>query len=502
MVDDGIEHPVADLHRHDALQAASALRLGSHVPDDVTTETLLGRAAGDVDHDLALIELAYAAGRYNIISSTGHLPATLQGVWQGTWSPAWSADYTLNGNMQNGAIASLVSTGTPELMRSVSRLLVPHLDDFRTNAKRIFGVEGALLPSRMSSHGLANHFSPAFPLQFWMGSGGWVLRMLADAVLATGDRSLVDDHSWHLVEEVLRFYQAVASQERLAPAYSPENTPLGSSTAISVDPAMDVAILRDVARSARVLAEARGVPPVEIPAVGPRYRVEGGRLAEWSFPGQADQVAHRHTSQLYALWYEADEAFTDPELRAAAAKLIHDKIAWRAENPGPPPGNMEMAFGLTQLGLAAATLGDHVALEQCVQWLARLHFTPAMTTTHDAGRLFNVDASGGLPALIAAALVQSTRDTIRLLPARPSSWTRGSVSGLTTRTGLRVVTLNWADDGVRLVLAADAVSRWVRREGVTVLLPRPATVNDGTEPVDSFRLDDSDSHTLELRWAG
>jgi hypothetical protein len=500
-VDDESDHPEIELHGHETLQAASILSLGARVPGDVTTEELLERAADDIEYDLALLELAYAAGRYTIISSTGQLPATLQGVWQGTWSPPWSADYTLNGNVQNGSIASLVSTGTPELLRSLARLLLPHLDDFRTNARRVFGVEGALLPTRMSSHGLANHFSPAYPLQFWTGCGGWILRMLADAVLATGDRTFVDDDTWELVEEVLRFAATLATQDRLAPAYSPENTPLGSPTPISVDPAMDVAILRDLQRSARVLAEARGVTPIDLPDVPPRYRVEDGRLAEWSFPGQPDDVAHRHTSQLYGLWYEPDDAFDDATLRDAAAALIRDKIAWRAEAPGPPPGNMEMAFGLTQLGLAAATLGDTASLEQCIQWLTRLHFTPAMTTTHDAGRLFNIDASGGLPALVAAALVQSSRDTIHLLPARPSSWTRGSISGLTTRTGLRVTSLSWDDRGMWVELRGDADSRWVRRDGVSLRLPQPATLAGAPGAARSFRLPDGDAHTLEFTWA-
>jgi len=499
-VNDGAAHSSSDPHAHDALQRASTLSLASLVPADITTEELLGRAPDDTDHALALIELAYAAGRYNIISSTGELPATLQGVWQGTWSPPWSADYTLNGNVQNGSIASLVSTGTPELIRSVTRLVVPRLEDFRTNARRVFGVEGALLPSRMSSHGLANHFSADYPLQFWTGCGGWILRMLADAVLATGDRELVDDSTWHLVEEVLRFYQEVGSQVPLAPAYSPENTPLGAPTPISVDPTMDIAILRDLARSATVLAEARGVPTPELPTVAARYRVEDGRLAEWSSPGQPDDVAHRHVSQLYGLWYEPDDAFDDPQLRSAAAKLIHDKIAWRAENPGPPPGNMEMAFGLTQLGLAAATLGDSDALQQCIEWLTQLHFTTAMTTTHDAGRMFNVDASGGLPAVIASALVQSTRQTIHLLPALPGPWTNGSVTGLTTRTGLRVDELSWDEHGMTVALSGDPASRWVRREGVAVQLPRPASLRSGSDPATRFRLAEADSHTLNFRW--
>ena len=79
-----------------------------------TTEELWQRArAGDDGARRRVVETAYLSGRTNTISSTGELPPTLQGVWQGTWSPAWSADYTMNGNVQNGGIASLIPTGTP-----------------------------------------------------------------------------------------------------------------------------------------------------------------------------------------------------------------------------------------------------------------------------------------------------------------------------------------------------------------------------------------------------
>lgn len=56
-----------------------------------------------------------------------------------------------------------------------------------------------------------------------------------------------------------------------------------------------------------------------------------------------------------------------------------------------------MAFGLVQLGLAAAHLGAADTALECVVWLARDHWTPNLVPTHDEGAIFNVDAAGGLP---------------------------------------------------------------------------------------------------------
>ncbi|MCK2037459.1 glycoside hydrolase N-terminal domain-containing protein [Microbacterium sp. SSW1-49] len=486
-----------------ALHGASGLDLASGVPEDVATETLREGADGDPRMMRALIELAYAAGRANIISATGELPATLQGVWQGTWSPAWSADYTLNGNVQNGGMASLVPTGTPELTASLFRLLVPHLSDFRTNAARIFGFDGAMLPSRMSTHGLANHFSDGFPHQFWISGGGWVLRMLADAVLSSGDRELVDDETWQLIEGILLFSRDVIAHGPVAPSYSPENTPGGAATPLAVNATMDIAVLRDVDRAGRVLAEAHGRDPILLPVVEPKFRIDDdGVLAEWADPVFLPHRAHRHTSELYPLWYDMDPAFEATPMRAAARRLVQEKIAWRAEDPGPPPGNGEMAFGLAQLGLAAAALGDAPSAEQCLHWLAALHFTPAMSTTHDSGAIFNLDASGALPAVVAAMLVGSSRDAITLLPALPDSWAEGAVTGLTTRTALTVELLEWSASGIAVTLAGSAESAWVRTGPITLTLPRPVTSPAHPDPVTSIVLDHRETrHQLSLTWA-
>ena len=109
----------------------------------------------------------------------------------------------MNGNVQNGGMAGLIPTGTPELARSLLRLVLPHLEDYRANARNIFGAEGMLLPARMSDSGSANHFVPSYPHIFWVGCGGWVLRFAADLVSTTGDRTIVDDELWALVTGVL-----------------------------------------------------------------------------------------------------------------------------------------------------------------------------------------------------------------------------------------------------------------------------------------------------------
>ncbi|WP_250891075.1 glycoside hydrolase family 95 protein [Clavibacter michiganensis] len=489
-------------------------------PADPDTEAVWAAArAGDPAARRRVVEIAYLSGRANVIAATGELPPTLQGVWQGTWRPAWSADYTLNGNVQDGAMAGMVATGTPELARSILALVLPHLDDFRENARRVFGAEGMLLPARMSTHGRADHLSPDYPHPFWIGCGGWILRIVADAVSATGDRGIVDDRLWELVEGVLRFAETATvtldGVRRLVPSYSPENTPRGERVPAATDATMDVAILRDAARATALLGRARGDASLDarwdaVVRDLPPYRVaDDGTLAEWLDPRWPEEVAHRHASQLHPVGTGTDPAFHGDgaeavRLRAAAARTVSAKITWRAEDPTAPPGRMEMAFGLVQVGRAAAALGDAESALTCAEWLAVDHWSPTLTTRHDAGRIFNLDASGGLPGLVAAMLLGSDEGSLAVLPAVPAAWPRGCVTGLRARGGLVVDRLAWDPTGATLVVRRLPAAAWLAPAGGTELrLPRAATVRvDGAvHDADAPVVIGGEPMRVEVGWA-
>ncbi|MFS0712471.1 glycoside hydrolase N-terminal domain-containing protein [Microbacterium sp. 2P01SA-2] len=471
---------------HGSLVAASLLDLDGAPGTAATTTGDLWREArsGNAGAVRRAVEIAYVSGRSNVIASTGELPPTLQGVWQGTWRPAWSADYTMNGNVQNGALAGIGATGTPELALSLLALVLPHIDDYRENARRIYGADGMLFPSRMSTHGIANHVDRAYPHVFWAGAGPWILRIAADVLSLTGDRSIVDDRLWDLVEGVLTFGETatvvVDGIRHFSPSYSPENTPSGSATPLAIDAAIDIAAYRDAAAAARLLGLARGDDSLDarwgvladsLPhlAVAP-----DGTLAEWLDPAATERIGHRHVSQLYPLWYEPGEAFAADSasaaaLRQAARRTIDAKIAWRAHDPAPPPGRMEMAFGLGQLGQAAAALGDADSAAQCVEWLALLHWRPSLMTTHDAGSIFNLDASGALPAVVAAMLTGSTIDTLDLLPALPQRWPRGTITGLRARGGIVIDRLSWDEHAATAELRRLPSASWLRPAGTTTV---------------------------------
>ncbi|QHC58944.1 glycoside hydrolase family 95-like protein [Rathayibacter sp. VKM Ac-2760] len=463
---------------HERLVGASAFSLGA------ATGRSIEEVRADPAADDELIERAYAAGRHAIIAATGELPASLQGVWAGSWAPAWSSDYTLNGNVQNGGIASLGATGTPELLRSFFTAVAEHEDDYRRNAERILGAPGFLLPTRISGHGRANHFTPEYPLQYWLGGGGWILRTAWDHWSLTGDEEFLRGWARPFAREVVACYEhALVLDEdgtaHVSPGYSPENRPGDQGTPITRDAASEIAMIRDAltiaARIERLLGheDDRAERWDALAARLPRARISpDGQLAEWLDPALTDRPEHRHASHLYPWWYEGDADAADPTVAAAALEAVRARLRWRAEEPTAPPGRMEMAFGLVQAGLAAATLGDAESSLQCVDWLARLHWRPNMMPTHDADAILNVDAAGGLPALVVQMLAQSDGATLRLLPALPARWTEGRITGLHLRGALRVESLAWSPESVECVLRSPADAAAARLgERVLVRLP-------------------------------
>jgi len=110
----------------------------------------------------------------------------------------------------------------------------------------------------------------------------------------------------------------------------------------------------------------------------------------------------------------------------------------RRENGG------DMAFGLVQLGLAAASLRDAGSAYEVVDWLANKFWGSNMVSTHDPKNIFNTDICGGLPAVVLRMLVDSSAGRIDLLPALPKQWPAGTLTGARCRGNIEVRSLQWS----------------------------------------------------------
>jgi hypothetical protein len=411
-----------------------------------------------------LIARLVDAGRYAIVSSCGDLPPTLQGVWSGTYDPPWRSGYTFDGNLPS-AVAALHATGTPELMHGLFDLLDGMVPDLAENARRLYGCRGLLLPPHASTGGRHNHFGPEWCLTCWTSGAAWMARLYWDHFSHTRDRDFLRDRALPFLTAAAEFHEDFLTDAGFVPSYSPENTPADGDGQAAVNSTLDVAAVRDLTRNLVRAHRELGLPGtrrwLRLAARLPGYRISAdGELAEWATPAgpveQLDHHAHRHASHLFPLWYEPDPAFADPRLRAAAVRSVRARLAWWRGQESD-----EMAFGLAQLGLAAARLGLAEEAHEALALMATRYWRPTLVSTHNRGALFNVDISGGLPAVVAAMLVRSTEGRVDLLPALPSAWPAGRVEGLRARGGVAVDRLEWGS-GTATALLRSVEPRTVR----------------------------------------
>ncbi len=111
-----------------------------------------------------------------------------------------------------------------------------------------------------------------------------------------------------------------------------------------------------------------------------------------------------------------------------------------------------MSFGLVQLGLASASLGEAELAYEAVDRLANDYWRPNMVSTHNVKEIFNVDICGGLPAVINQMLVQSKAGELLLLPALPDAWPSGRIEGILCRGQITIERLEWDAEEVRATI--------------------------------------------------
>jgi alpha-L-fucosidase 2 len=173
----------------------------------------------------------------------------------------------------------------------------------------------------------------------------------------------------------------------------------------------------------------------------------GGWLQEWGEDLPEHDLQHRHLSQLVTVYPLGQiDPDTTPELAAAAAKLLDRrgngamgwswawKIALRARLGDAETARALLLEATRPLGFA----WDVNAPTDGSTWGGLL---PNLFSSHPP---FQLDGNFGFAAGIAEMLVQSHNGVIRLLPALPSTWPSGALTGVRCRGGL-AVDITWRD---------------------------------------------------------